>query len=599
MARLAAGPPPRRRRRARWRGATRGTSTAASTSSSRRAAACARTSPTGASSGVALPAARRRHRGRSIRIARDPGWRRRARLRATTRACSSTPAASRRRSTSTCSPTRSTRLGAAATCCSRSAPGRRRRRRSERVRVLPFVAGRASSPTVLASADAFVHAGDQETFGLSVLEAMACGTPVVVRRAEGLAELADGRCGRRSPSTARGAARSPRRSTPLFAGDRRRSAVPRVAARRGARLGAACCRRCSATTARLLGDARGAPAPPPGGRSRPRTPLAAMSAETTITPSRSRASAALCVVLHDVAPSTRAACVRDAAPRSPRSRRRAADPARRAALPRRGADARASSDWLGERRRRGDELALHGWTHRDDGAPRGLASTACGAAATRAARASSGRLSEREARARHRRRPRLVRARTAGRSPASSRRPGCSARAPGTRCASGRFEYTATLRHLVHLPGRRAADEPERRLQHARAHGAGSARCAGTRSSRRASATTRCCASSCIRATPTSPAVRRSWQRILERALRERTRRDRRRLHAPHRAAAPTLMPARSAVDARRRRRRVRPAGYSRLKLIAAVSAPISRADDHVARVVQRRGPRARPRAAA
>src|SRR6185369_2997521 len=36
-----------------------------------------------------------------------------------------------------------------------------------------------------------VHAGDQETFGLSVLEAMACGTPVVARAAEGLAELVD------------------------------------------------------------------------------------------------------------------------------------------------------------------------------------------------------------------------------------------------------------------------------------------------------------------------------------------------------------------------------------------------------------------------
>ena len=45
---------------------------------------------------------------------------------------------------------------------------------------------------MLASADAFVHAGDQETFGLSVLEAMACGTPAVVRDAEGLGELAGG-----------------------------------------------------------------------------------------------------------------------------------------------------------------------------------------------------------------------------------------------------------------------------------------------------------------------------------------------------------------------------------------------------------------------
>lgn len=43
---------------------------------------------------------------------------------------------------------------------------------------------------LLTSADAFVHAGDQETFGLSVLEAMACATPVVVHAADGLGEMA-------------------------------------------------------------------------------------------------------------------------------------------------------------------------------------------------------------------------------------------------------------------------------------------------------------------------------------------------------------------------------------------------------------------------
>lgn len=45
---------------------------------------------------------------------------------------------------------------------------------------------------MVASSDVYVHAGDQETFGLGVLEAMACGTAVVVAGRGGLAELADG-----------------------------------------------------------------------------------------------------------------------------------------------------------------------------------------------------------------------------------------------------------------------------------------------------------------------------------------------------------------------------------------------------------------------
>ena len=60
----------------------------------------------------------------------------------------------------------------------------------ERVRVLPFVPDVDALATALASADAFVHAGDQETFGLSALEALACGTPIVVPDAAGLGELA-------------------------------------------------------------------------------------------------------------------------------------------------------------------------------------------------------------------------------------------------------------------------------------------------------------------------------------------------------------------------------------------------------------------------
>jgi alpha-1,6-mannosyltransferase len=47
----------------------------------------------------------------------------------------------------------------------------------------------------MASVDAFVHGGDQETGGLAVLEAMACGTPVAVRDAGGLSELVADGCG--------------------------------------------------------------------------------------------------------------------------------------------------------------------------------------------------------------------------------------------------------------------------------------------------------------------------------------------------------------------------------------------------------------------
>jgi alpha-1,6-mannosyltransferase len=68
--------------------------------------------------------------------------------------------------------------------------------RGERVVVLPALRDAGALATVLAGADLFVHAGAQETFGLSVLEALACGVPVVARAAEGLAELVDDSVGR-------------------------------------------------------------------------------------------------------------------------------------------------------------------------------------------------------------------------------------------------------------------------------------------------------------------------------------------------------------------------------------------------------------------
>ncbi|MFS0828388.1 glycosyltransferase family 4 protein [Pseudomonas phoenicis] len=49
---------------------------------------------------------------------------------------------------------------------------------------------------LLASADLLVHAGDQETFGLVILEAMASGTPVVAVRAGAFSEIVREDCGR-------------------------------------------------------------------------------------------------------------------------------------------------------------------------------------------------------------------------------------------------------------------------------------------------------------------------------------------------------------------------------------------------------------------
>ena len=60
-----------------------------------------------------------------------------------------------------------------------------------RVLVAPTLHHDAALAAALASADLFVHAGADETFGLSVLEAMACGVPVVARAAGGLVELVD------------------------------------------------------------------------------------------------------------------------------------------------------------------------------------------------------------------------------------------------------------------------------------------------------------------------------------------------------------------------------------------------------------------------
>lgn len=67
----------------------------------------------------------------------------------------------------------------------------RHQRVSPRVTTLPYEAEPLRLARLLASCDALVHAGDQETFGLIAIEAMACGLPVVAVGIGGIGELVD------------------------------------------------------------------------------------------------------------------------------------------------------------------------------------------------------------------------------------------------------------------------------------------------------------------------------------------------------------------------------------------------------------------------
>jgi alpha-1,6-mannosyltransferase len=69
--------------------------------------------------------------------------------------------------------------------------GGRRAHPAPNVSMIPYRRNSLELAEWLASADALVHAGTKETFGLVVLEAMACGRPVVAARAGAFPEFVD------------------------------------------------------------------------------------------------------------------------------------------------------------------------------------------------------------------------------------------------------------------------------------------------------------------------------------------------------------------------------------------------------------------------
>ncbi len=69
--------------------------------------------------------------------------------------------------------------------------GGKSRRAADNVTKLPYRRNSIELAEWLASVDALVHAGTAETFGLVILEAMACGRPVVGVRRGAVPELVD------------------------------------------------------------------------------------------------------------------------------------------------------------------------------------------------------------------------------------------------------------------------------------------------------------------------------------------------------------------------------------------------------------------------
>jgi uncharacterized protein len=260
--------------------------------------------------------------------------------------------------------------------------------------------------------------------------------------------------------------------------------------------------------------------------------------DASSSPSRFASERFVCVVLHDVAPSTRAACVRALAAVA-----QVADvPATLLAVPRYHGEAATPElvEWLSARQRRGDELALHGWSHRDDEKPGGAVDRLRRRVYTRG-EGEFWALSEREA-------TRRIEAGVAwfrdnGWPPAGFVAPAWLL-GPGAwqALATQRFEYTATLRELVHLPGR------------ARVKSQSVVYSTSSAWRRQTSLLWNAAVARLERGNPLLRLelhprdadfadVRRSWQKVLERALRDRRAVTVADFMRHDRAAAPTVVP--------------------------------------------------------
>jgi alpha-1,6-mannosyltransferase len=132
--------------------------------------------------------------------------------------------------------------------------------KSDRVISLPFEVSSEALAALMASADVFVHANPHETLGLAVLEAMACGLPVVGPGLGGVGEIVDDSVG--APAHDASSQALAEAVTDVFARDRR--ALGRAARRRAeARYSwSAAFERLTQFYAELTGDHRFAAAAP-------------------------------------------------------------------------------------------------------------------------------------------------------------------------------------------------------------------------------------------------------------------------------------------------------------------------------------------------